>query len=78
MNMRLASEATSRKKVVADARRLSLKHPYEVMTLRKVAAEAGSSTGSIFAAFSGKEELWVWLQAGQLRRLRLPTTEAWR
>lgn len=58
MNKRVERKAATRAKVLAAARHLFLHQPYEAVTIRAVAAEAGRSTGSIFLTFSGKEELW--------------------
>ena len=58
-NKRVAAKAATRAKVIAAARRLWAEPgSYEAATIRVIAAEAGMSTGAIFANWDSKEDLW--------------------
>lgn len=58
-NRRLLAKAATRAKVVTAAARLwSEPFSYEGVGMREIAAEAGVSTGAIFANFASKGDLW--------------------
>ena len=59
VNRRVAAKAATRAKLIAAAERLwERPGSYEAATMRGIAAEAGVSTGAIFANWPGKEDLW--------------------
>lgn len=59
MNKRQLAKAATRAKLIEVARELWAEpSTYEAVTIRIIAAAAGLSTGSIFANFTGKEDLW--------------------
>lgn len=59
MNKRQLAKAATRAKLIEVARVLWAEPgTYETVTIRIIAAAAGLSTGSIFANFTGKEDLW--------------------
>lgn len=57
-NRRLLSRQQTREKVLAGARRVFSASGYEGATIREIAAEAGMSTGAVFANFKGKAHLF--------------------
>lgn len=59
MNKRQPAKAATRLKLITAARILwAAPGSYASVTIRMIAAAAGLSTGSIFANWSGKEDLW--------------------
>lgn len=59
-NKRLLAKAATREKILTTARTLWAEPgTYEAVTIRKLAYEAGVSTGAIFSNWAGKEELWL-------------------
>lgn len=59
MNKRQLAKAATRAKLIEVASALWAEPgTYEAVTIRIIAAAAGLSTGSIFANFTGKEDLW--------------------
>jgi len=59
LNKRQIAKAATREKLLHTARVLwAPAGSYETVTIRDIAAAAGMSTGSIFANWSGKEDLW--------------------
>jgi AcrR family transcriptional regulator len=58
-NRRVAAKAATRARVIAAAtRRWAKPGTYEIEGIREIAAEAGMSTGAIFANFASKADLW--------------------
>src|SRR5213592_1514829 len=55
---RALAKQQTRVKVLAAARRLFSEQGYEGATIRDIAAEAGMSTGAVFANFSDKSDLF--------------------
>ena len=55
---RPARAARTRAALVATAREMFVAKPYHDTSLRKIAAAAGYSTGSIYNAFDSKGDLW--------------------
>lgn len=59
MNKRQLAKAATRAKLIEVARILWAEPgTYEAVTIRLIATAAGLSTGSIFANFTSKEDLW--------------------
>lgn len=59
MNRRAQAKAATRAKCIAAARKLWAEPgTYESVGIREIAAEMGMTTGSIFANFTGKADLW--------------------
>jgi AcrR family transcriptional regulator len=59
MNRRQQAKAQPRARVIAAAQQVWAEPgSYEDGTIRVIATAAGMSTGSIFANFEGKEDLW--------------------
>ena len=59
MNRRQQAKAQTRARVIAAAQQVWAEPgSYEDGTIRAIATAAGMSTGSIFANFQGKEDLW--------------------
>lgn len=59
MNRRQKAKAATRFKVVAAAAKLWFQPgTYETVGIREIAAEAGMSTGAVFANFDSKADLW--------------------
>lgn len=59
LNRRQLAKAETRVKIIAAARKLwSAPGTYEAIGIREISAEAGMSTGAIFANWKGKAELW--------------------
>lgn len=56
---RKEQKAASAARILDAARELFTTRPYEDVTIRAVAAEAGLSTGSVFASYPGKVELYA-------------------
>ncbi|HEX8234194.1 MAG TPA: TetR/AcrR family transcriptional regulator [Caulobacteraceae bacterium] len=57
-NRRAESKARTRQKVLDAAKRLFMARGYEGATMRDMAAEAGLSTGALFANFTDKADLF--------------------
>lgn len=57
-NLRQIAKAATRAKVLAAAEALFEADGYERATIRNVAAEAGMSTGAVFANFTDKADLY--------------------
>jgi AcrR family transcriptional regulator len=57
-NRRAESKARTRQKVLESARRLFMARGYEGATMRDIAADAGLSTGALFANFTDKADLF--------------------
>jgi AcrR family transcriptional regulator len=57
-SIRAVGKAATREKALSAARAVFSRGDYEHATIRDIAAEAGLSTGAIFANWSGKAELW--------------------
>src|ERR1700710_582460 len=57
-NRRAENKARTRQKVLDSAKRLFMTHGYEGATMRDIAADAGLSTGAVFANFSDKADLF--------------------
>jgi AcrR family transcriptional regulator len=55
---RKEQKAATLKLIEATARRLFSEHPYEAVTIRRVAAEAGLTSGAIFRNYPAKADLW--------------------
>jgi AcrR family transcriptional regulator len=55
---RKESKALMRERLINAARPLFIKHGYEAVGVRDVAAAAEASTGSVFGNWSGKADLW--------------------
>jgi AcrR family transcriptional regulator len=55
---RALAKQQTRVKVLAAARRLFSEQGYEGATIRDIAAEAGMSTGAVFANFTDKSDLF--------------------
>lgn len=60
MNKREAAKAATRDRIIEAARRMWAEPgSYDRVTIRKLAAEIGMSTGAIFACFDGKSAVWA-------------------
>lgn len=72
-NRRAESKARTRQKVLEAAKRLFMQRGYEGATMRDMAAEAGLSTGALFANFTDKADLFneVMLADFELQRERM-------
>lgn len=57
-NKRARAKAATRQKLIEGAARMFADTPYAQVTIRKLAAEIGMSTGAVFANFDGKADLW--------------------
>jgi AcrR family transcriptional regulator len=57
-NRRAENKARTRQKVLDSAKRLFMAHGYEGATMRDIAADAGLSTGAVFANFADKADLF--------------------
>ena len=58
LTRRAAAKAQTRTRVMEAARRLFAERGYEAATIRDIAAEAGLSTGAVFASFRDKTDLF--------------------
>lgn len=59
VNLRNIAKAATRAKAIAAARKLwDAPGTYETQGIREIAAEMGMTTGSIFANFASKADLW--------------------
>lgn len=59
LNRRQLAKERTRQKVLNAARSLFVSKGYAASTIRDIAAEAGMSTGAVFANFADKEALWA-------------------
>jgi len=66
---RALAKQQTRAKVLAAARRLFSEHGYEGATIRDIAAEAGMSTGAVFANFTDKSDLFLEIMGQDLLAL---------
>ena len=57
-NRRAENKARTRQKVLEAAKRLFMQRGYEGATMRDIAADAGLSTGALFANFTDKADLF--------------------
>ena len=57
-NRRAENKARTRQKVLEAAKRLFMQRGYEGATMRDIAADAGLSTGALFANFADKADLF--------------------
>jgi AcrR family transcriptional regulator len=57
-NRRAENKARTRQKVLESAKRLFMQRGYEGATMRDIAADAGLSTGALFANFADKADLF--------------------
>jgi AcrR family transcriptional regulator len=73
---RALAKQQTRAKVLAAARRLFSEHGYEGATIRDIAAEAGMSTGAVFANFTDKSDLFREIMASDLAALTEAMREA--
>jgi AcrR family transcriptional regulator len=70
LGVRAAGKARTRQRLIDSARRLFMDRGYEGATVRDIAAEAGLSTGAVFASFADKTELFnAVLQADSLAQI---------
>lgn len=58
MNRRAQAKLETRDRVLDAAKRLFIARGYEAATIRDIAAEAGMSTGAVFANFTDKKDLF--------------------
>jgi len=72
-NRRAENKARTRQKVLESAKRLFMQRGYEGATMRDIAADAGLSTGALFANFTDKADLFneVILQDFELQHERI-------
>jgi AcrR family transcriptional regulator len=73
---RALAKQQTRAKVLAAARRLFSEHGYEGATIRDIAAEAGMSTGAVFANFSDKSDLFREIMSDDMMALAEAMREA--
>ncbi|HEX3700191.1 MAG TPA: helix-turn-helix domain-containing protein [Phenylobacterium sp.] len=73
---RAQAKQQTRGKVLAAARRLFSEHGYEGATIRDIAAEAGMSTGAVFANFTDKSDLFREIMASDMIALAEAMREA--
>jgi len=73
---RALAKQQTRAKVLAAARRLFSEHGYEGATIRDIAAEAGMSTGAVFANFSDKSDLFREIMSDDMNALAEAMREA--
>jgi AcrR family transcriptional regulator len=66
---RALAKQQTRAKVLAAARRLFSEQGYEGATIRDIAAEAGMSTGAVFANFTDKSDLFREIMAADMETL---------
>lgn len=59
-NKRELAKAATKAKAIAAAKKLWAEPgSFDTVSIREIAKEMGMSTGSIFANFSGNQELWL-------------------
>jgi AcrR family transcriptional regulator len=68
-SLRAQSKLKTRKRVLEAARRLFMERGYDPATIRDIAADAGLSTGAVFASFSDKTDLFNAVMAEDFQRL---------
>jgi len=73
---RALAKQQTRAKVLAAARRLFSEQGYEGATIRDIAAEAGMSTGAVFANFTDKSDLFREIMIADLEALVEAMSEA--
>jgi AcrR family transcriptional regulator len=73
---RALAKQQTRAKVLAAARRLFSEQGYEGATIRDIAAEAGMSTGAVFANFSDKSDLFREIMSDDMTALAEAMREA--
>jgi len=73
---RALAKAQTRTKVIAAARRLFSESGYEGATIRDIAAEAGMSTGAVFANFTDKADLFREIMLTDMQNLADAMREA--
>jgi AcrR family transcriptional regulator len=73
---RALAKQQTRAKVLAAARRLFSESGYEGATIRDIAAEAGMSTGAVFANFTDKSDLFREIMAADMASLAEAMREA--
>lgn len=76
MTRRALAKQQTRAKVLAAARRLFSASGYEGATIRDIAAEAGMSTGAVFANFTDKSDLFREIVFADLDALMVDMREA--
>jgi AcrR family transcriptional regulator len=73
---RALAKQQTRAKVLAAARRLFSEQGYEGATIRDIAAEAGMSTGAVFANFTDKSDLFFEIMSSDMEALGEAMREA--
>ncbi|MDP3854748.1 TetR/AcrR family transcriptional regulator [Phenylobacterium sp.] len=73
---RALAKQQTRAKVLAAARRLFSEAGYEGATIRDIAAEAGMSTGAVFANFTDKSDLFREIMVSDMQALTEAMAEA--
>ena len=73
---RALAKQQTRAKVLAAARRLFSEQGYEGATIRDIAAEAGMSTGAVFANFTDKSDLFREIMLTDMQALAEAMSEA--
>ena len=73
---RALAKQQTRTKVIAAARRLFSESGYEGATIRDIAAEAGMSTGAVFANFTDKADLFREIMVADMESLAEAMREA--
>ncbi len=68
-SLRAQSKLKTRKRVLEAARRLFMERGYDAATIRDIAADAGLSTGAVFASFSDKTDLFNAVMAEDFQQL---------
>ena len=68
-SLRMLAKRQTRAKLLATARRLFSEHGYERATIRDIAAEAGMSTGAVFANFADKAHLFREIMVADMESL---------
>jgi AcrR family transcriptional regulator len=68
-SLRAQSKLKTRRRVLDAARALFMERGYEAATIRDIAAEAGLSTGAVFASFLDKTDLFNAVMAEDFQRL---------
>ncbi len=68
-SLRAQSKLKTRRRVLDAARALFMGRGYEAATIRDIAAEAGLSTGAVFASFLDKNDLFNAVMAEDFQRL---------
>ena len=67
-SLRAQSKLKTRRRVLDSARKLFMERGYEAATIRDIAAEAGLSTGAVFASFVDKTDLFNAVMAEDYQR----------